>query len=96
MREDKNALIKINDLNKKFSNGHLVLKNICLKIFKGDVVCILGLSGSGKSTFLRCLNLLEKPSSGEIFFEGKINRIRYIVIKIKAIFLFLIFNFIFN
>ncbi len=71
MRGNKNALIKINDLNKKFSNGHVVLKNICLEIFEGDVVCILGLSGSGKSTFLRCLNLLEKPSSGEIFFEGK-------------------------
>ena len=39
-------------------------------IYKGDVVCVIGASGSGKSTFLRCLNLLEEPSAGQILFEG--------------------------
>lgn len=71
MNENKKVLIKIDNLNKKFLNGHEVLKHICVEIFKGDVIGILGLSGSGKSTFLRCLNLLEVPSSGEIIFEGQ-------------------------
>ena len=39
-------------------------------IYKGDVVCVIGASGSGKSTFLRCLNRLEEPTGGQIFFEG--------------------------
>ncbi|WP_347134400.1 amino acid ABC transporter ATP-binding protein, partial [[Clostridium] symbiosum] len=39
-------------------------------IYKGDVVCVIGASGSGKSTFLRCLNLLEEPTGGQILFEG--------------------------
>jgi polar amino acid transport system ATP-binding protein len=47
-----------------------VLKNIDLDINKGDVVCIIGASGSGKSTILRCLNLLEMPNSGSIIFNG--------------------------
>lgn len=71
MNENKKVLIKIDNLNKKFLNGHEVLKHICVEIFKGDVICVLGLSGSGKSTFLRCLNLLEVPSSGKIIFEGQ-------------------------
>ena len=71
MNENKVVLIKINNLSKKFSDGHEVLKHVYVEIFKGDVICVLGLSGSGKSTFLRCLNLLEAPSSGEIIFEGQ-------------------------
>jgi polar amino acid transport system ATP-binding protein len=47
-----------------------VLKNIDLEVNKGDVVCIIGASGSGKSTILRCLNLLEMPNSGSIIFNG--------------------------
>lgn len=47
-----------------------VLKDVTVDIYKGDVVCVIGASGSGKSTFLRCLNRLEEPTGGQIFFEG--------------------------
>ena len=63
-------MIKTVDLHKSF--GELqVLKGVSETIRKGEVVSIIGPSGGGKSTFLRCLNLLEKPESGQIFFEGK-------------------------
>lgn len=62
-------LLKIQDLHKSFGD-HEVLKGINLEIKKGEVVVIIGASGSGKSTFLRTLNLLEVPSSGKIIFEG--------------------------
>lgn len=48
-----------------------VLKGIDLKIDKGEVVTLIGPSGSGKSTILRCMNLLERPTSGQVFIEGK-------------------------
>lgn len=75
-KNNKNKiLISVKNLYKSFYNNHdhsehIVLKNICVDINQGDVVCILGLSGGGKSTFLRCLNLLEKPSSGNIFINN--------------------------
>jgi polar amino acid transport system ATP-binding protein len=47
-----------------------VLKNIDLEVEEGEVVCIIGPSGSGKSTLLRCLNLLERPTSGAVFIDG--------------------------
>ena len=47
-----------------------VLDGVTVDIYKGDVVCVIGASGSGKSTFLRCLNLLEEPTGGQILFEG--------------------------
>ena len=63
-------MIRTVDLHKSF--GQLqVLKGVSETIQKGEVVSIIGPSGGGKSTFLRCLNLLEKPESGHIFFEGK-------------------------
>lgn len=62
-------LIKVNNLKKSF-NTLSVIKDISLDVNKGDVISIIGSSGSGKSTFLRCLNGLEKPDSGEIFFKG--------------------------
>ena len=62
-------MIKTVDLRKSF--GELqVLKGVSQTIEKGEVVSIIGPSGGGKSTFLRCLNLLEKPESGKIYFEG--------------------------
>ena len=61
-------MIKIKDLHKKFGDLH-VLKGINLEVKKGDVLVIIGPSGSGKSTLLRCINLLEKPTSGSIFLE---------------------------
>ena len=66
---DTKVLLKIQDLHKSFGD-HEVLKGINLEIKKGEVVVIIGASGSGKSTFLRTLNLLEVPSSGKIIFEG--------------------------
>ena len=62
-------LIETVGLTKKF--GELeVLKGISERIYKGEVVSVIGPSGGGKSTFLRCLNLLETPTSGKVLFEG--------------------------
>lgn len=63
------VVIRVRDLKKNFDKTS-VLKGIDIDIYKGDVVCVIGASGSGKSTFLRCLNLLETPTDGSIFFEG--------------------------
>ena len=66
----KELLIEIRNLQKNF--GHLkVLKGIDLNVRKGDVIVLIGPSGSGKSTLLRSINLLEKPTAGQILFEGK-------------------------
>ena len=62
-------MIKTVDLHKSFGDLH-VLKGVSQTIEKGEVVSVIGPSGGGKSTFLRCLNLLEKPESGKIYFEG--------------------------
>jgi len=63
------AVIRVRGLKKDFDNL-AVLKGIDVDICKGDVVCVIGASGSGKSTFLRCLNLLESPTGGSIEFDG--------------------------
>ena len=63
------VLIKVEGLEKSFG-ANAVLKGISTEIKRGEVVCIIGASGSGKSTFLRCLNLLEEPTGGNIFFNG--------------------------
>lgn len=62
-------MIKIEHLRKEYEQS-VPLKDINVTINKGDVVCIIGPSGTGKSTFLRMINLLEKPTSGKIFFNG--------------------------
>jgi polar amino acid transport system ATP-binding protein len=62
-------LIEVQDLHKNFGSLE-VLKGINEKIFKKEVVSIIGPSGGGKSTFLRCLNMLETPTSGHVLFEG--------------------------
>ncbi len=65
-----NVLFEIKDLQKKF--GSLtVFDGLSETICKGDVVVIIGPSGGGKSTFIRCLNLLEQPTAGRIYFEGE-------------------------
>ena len=64
-----NVLIKVDNLCKSFDNVD-VLKGINAEIHKGDVIVVIGASGSGKSTFLRCLNRLEEPTGGKIYFEG--------------------------
>lgn len=69
MNTDPNVLIKVDSLCKSFGDLK-VLKGVNAEIKKGDVMVVIGASGSGKSTFLRCLNLLEEPTSGTITFEG--------------------------
>jgi len=63
-------MLEIKNLKKKFGNN-TVLKDIDLKIEKGDRLAIIGPSGCGKSTLLRCLNLLEVPNSGQIIFDNQ-------------------------
>ena len=63
-------LIEVEDLHKSFGDLQ-VLRGIATTILKGEVVVVIGPSGGGKSTFLRCLNLLETPTSGRIWFGGE-------------------------
>lgn len=63
-------IIEINHLSKAFGHN-AVLKDINAKFYQGEVVCVIGSSGSGKSTMLRCLNLLETPTSGDILFKNE-------------------------
>ena len=64
-------IVKVSNLDKYFGRLH-VLKNISLEVQPREVVCIIGRSGSGKSTFLRCINFLEEPSNGTIEVDGLI------------------------
>ncbi len=66
---DADCVIKAEGLEKSFGDNR-VLKGIDLEIKKGEVIVIIGASGSGKSTFLRCLNCLEDPTGGHIYFDG--------------------------
>ena len=61
-------ILDIKHLSKAFGS-HQVLRDIDFKVNKGDVISVIGASGSGKSTLLRCINLLETPTSGEIFYH---------------------------
>ena len=62
-------MIEVRDLHKSF--GELeVLRGIDFRVAQGEVVCVIGPSGSGKSTLLRCINLLEQPTSGQVFVGG--------------------------
>jgi len=63
-------IIKTVNLHKSFGDLH-VLQGVNQTIHKGEVISVIGPSGGGKSTFLRCLNLLEKPEAGQIFFNGE-------------------------
>ena len=67
--ENKQTMIEVQNLCKSFHKLE-VLKDISTTFYKNEVVSIIGPSGGGKSTFLRCLNLLEKPTSGHIVFDG--------------------------
>src|SRR5215469_6916103 len=73
MAENK---LNVIDLHKRYGE-HEVLKGVSLEANAGDVISIIGSSGSGKSTFLRCINFLEKPSEGSIVVSGQnINLVR--------------------
>ena len=63
-------MLEVKNLKKSFGNN-VVLKDINFKVNKGDIISIVGPSGSGKSTLLRCINMIEKPSGGNIIFEEK-------------------------
>jgi len=67
---EMNPVIEIRDLQKSFGKVD-VLKGIDMQVAPGEVVAIIGSSGSGKSTMLRCINLLETPTGGEILWHGK-------------------------
>ena len=67
--ENKREILKVVDLQKKFHKLE-VLKGISTTFHENEVVSIIGPSGGGKTTFLRCLNLLEQPTSGQILFDG--------------------------
>ncbi len=71
METNANVIISVKNLVKEYNKGEVVALNGCnLDIKKGEVVAIIGPSGSGKSTLLRSLNMLEEPTSGEIYFDG--------------------------
>ena len=67
-------IIEIKNLSKTFGSGEAqvaALQNVSLQVLPGDIFGIIGLSGAGKSTLVRCINLLERPDSGEVLFHGK-------------------------
>ncbi|MFD1956985.1 amino acid ABC transporter ATP-binding protein [Paenibacillus thailandensis] len=69
-REPKRPAIVVKDLGMSFGSNR-VLDGVSLEVAEGEVVVVIGPSGSGKSTLLRCLNLLERPQSGDIVVEGR-------------------------
>lgn len=67
--EDKNVMVRIDNIQKYYGNNH-VLKGISLEVKRGNVLAIMGPSGTGKSTLLRCINYLERPTEGDITVGG--------------------------
>ena len=64
-------MIKIENLVKVYENGFKAVNDISLEVKKGEIFGIIGLSGAGKSSLIRCINRLEEPTSGNIFIDGK-------------------------
>ena len=69
-RQSAETVIELSHLRKQFGD-HKVLCDVSFSVKKGEVVSVIGSSGSGKSTMLRCINLLETPTDGDILFKGK-------------------------
>ncbi len=69
--QGKDVIITVSHLKMRFEDGVMPLKDINAEIRKGEVISIIGPSGTGKSTFLRCLNLLNTPTSGSIIIDGQ-------------------------
>ena len=69
---DNNAIINVKNLYKTFDGKKMILQGISYQIKQGEKIVIIGPSGGGKSTFLRCLNLLEKPTYGEIWVKDRL------------------------
>ena len=72
---ERAVALEAQDIHKKFGD-HEVLKGVSLTARQGDVIAMLGASGSGKSTFLRCINLLETPNQGRIVLRGEELRLK--------------------
>ena len=88
------AVITLNHLEKSFGDN-AVLRDINLSVNKGEVISVIGSSGSGKSTMLRCINLLETPTGGDIFYEGmniRDNSIKLTDFRAKVAMVFQQFN----
>lgn len=69
------ATLQVQNLTKRFGSNE-VLKGIDLTAHKGDVISLIGSSGSGKSTFLRCINLLETPTNGDVYVHGELIKMK--------------------
>ena len=69
------SVLKIENIKKRFGDLE-VLHGLSLEAQKGDVISLIGSSGSGKSTFLRCINLLEIPEAGEISLSGELIKLK--------------------
>lgn len=79
--KEKIPILEFKNIEKSFDN-EVIFKNVHLKVYKGEVISLIGKSGSGKSTMLRCINLLEKLDNGEILLDGKnINTIKLVELR---------------
>lgn len=79
--KEKMPILEFRNIEKRFDN-EVIFKNVNLKIYKGEVISLIGKSGSGKSTMLRCINLLEKLDNGDILLEGKnINDVKLVELR---------------
>ena len=91
---ENNNVLDILHLQKQFGEN-VVLKDINLSVKKGETVSVIGSSGSGKSTMLRCINLLETPTDGEILFHGNSiqgNDVKLTQYRAKVVMVFQSFN----